>query len=209
MRPWSGPAGRGSLVSMSLRDKNGTLKAKSQATSSPLFGAASLFFGEWRKQLYPVNVRTGDKVIGTYAADATMIVPSVSAIPNAATDHVHGHCFNNAFFEVAARHNDGSDSAYAYGKTAANGNFNIDVTKNYPTYNLRANDEILLVCALFPYQLQFDVPAEGFGVRREPTLGRRVLREGGAQRGARHTTDTDQQEHAIPARVPPRRSSGV
>lgn len=141
-----GVAGRGSLVHMTLRDHNGVLKAKSQATASPLFGTTVLYFGEWRKQSYPVNVRAGDRITGTYAPDGTMIVPRVTTTPNAGTDEISGHCFNNALFEVNARHNDGSDSAYYDGTTGATGNFNIDITTNNATYDLLANDEILLQC---------------------------------------------------------------
>jgi hypothetical protein len=95
-------------------------------------------------------------------------------------------------------------SAYCSGIEALREPCEFGHRSSSPVHNER--DEILLAGVLFPYQLQFDVPAVGFGVRREPTLGRRVLREGRAQRGARHTTDTDQQEHSIPARVPSRRS---
>ncbi len=141
-----GTAARGSLVHMSLRNKNGNLKAKSQASAAPLFGSSVVFFGEWRKQSYPVNVRAGDRVVGTYASDGTMIVPSVTATPNAGTDRISGHCFNNAAFEVSARHNDNSDSAYFDGTTGATGTFNIDITTNNPAYDLLSNDEILLEC---------------------------------------------------------------
>jgi hypothetical protein len=141
-----GTAPRGSVVNMALQNKNGQLKAKTQASASAFFGLTVLFFGEFRKQAYPVNVRAGDKIVGTYAADGSMTVPSVSTGKNAGTDRVSGHCFNNAFFEVSAHHQDGSDSAYYDGKTGANGNFNVDITANNATYDLLTDDVILLAC---------------------------------------------------------------
>jgi hypothetical protein len=141
-----GSAARGAVVTMTLRKNDGTLKAKTQVSASALFGSTVIFFGEWRKNAYPVNVRAGDKFVGTYASDATMTVPPVTATGNAGADTISGHCFNNAYFEVSARHNDGSDSAYYDGTTGANGSFNIDITTNNPAYDLLANDEILLQC---------------------------------------------------------------
>jgi hypothetical protein len=144
-----GTAGRGSLVGMSLRDRHGTLKAKTQVSASAFafFGSQVLFFGEWRKQAYPVNIRAGDRIVGTYASDATMTVPDVVTTPHAGTDRISGHCFNNAYFAVEAIHNDSSgDSASYDGTTGANGFFNIDITTNAPAYDLKSDDLIFLEC---------------------------------------------------------------
>lgn len=141
-----GTAARGSVVGMSLRDGNGNLKAKTQSSAAALFGSEIIYFGEWRKQSYAVNVRAGDRIAGTFASDATITVPRVETIPNAGTDRIRGHCFNNAFFEVSARHADGSDSSYYDGTTGANGTFNIDITTNNAAYDLLSDDEILLQC---------------------------------------------------------------
>jgi hypothetical protein len=141
-----GTATRGSVVTMTLKDKNGQQRAKAQASAAPLFGSTIIFYGEWRKDAYPVNVRAGNSVTGSFATDAQMKIPAFSTTPNPATDRISGHCFNNAWFEVSARHNDGSDSAYYDGTTNASGSFNVDITTGNPTYNLRPNDQINLTC---------------------------------------------------------------
>jgi hypothetical protein len=141
-----GVAARGTLVNMTLRDKTGKLKSKAQATASSLFGTSVIFFGDWRDQGYPVNVRVGDKIGGSFAPDGQMTVPNLTTNPMPGTDRISGHCFNSAYFEVSARHSDGSDSAYFDGKTGANGNFNIDITADYPTYDLKTDDVVALVC---------------------------------------------------------------
>jgi len=141
-----GTAARGTLVTMTLRNKAGKLKSTAQASASSLFGVETIFFGDWRDHGYPVNLRVGDKIAGNYAPDGQLTVPNLTTNPNAGTDRISGHCFNNAYFEVSARHTDGSDSAYHDGKTSANGNFNVDITSGNPTYDLKADDEVFLVC---------------------------------------------------------------
>jgi len=90
-----------------------------------------------------VRARAGDRVVGTFAGDATLTIPDITASGVPSTDAVTGHCLPNKPFKLFATHANYSDSAYREGTTDASGNFTRDLTADM---NLVAGDILELTC---------------------------------------------------------------
>jgi hypothetical protein len=89
-----------------------------------------------------VDVRSGNKLGGSFATDANITIPSISVAGDASSEQVNGLCMPNAPYSVYVRRGDFSASETHYGTTNGTGT----LTSLFMAFNLMLTDKILLTC---------------------------------------------------------------
>ncbi len=90
----------------------------------------------------PVSVKSGNKVVGSFATDANVTIPTISVGGDASSEQVTGQCMPNTPYSVYVRRGNFSATETQYGTTNATGN----LTSLFMVFNLMQTDKILLTC---------------------------------------------------------------
>jgi hypothetical protein len=139
-----GFANPGQSVSVRLK-RSGSVKGTAT-------GVADAGLGYWSETLHrsggdPIVPHAGDNVVGTWAADGALTIPTTSVTGNAATDHVTGQCLVDKPVKIRAYHPNFSSTSYAAGMADGTGHFNVDTSDaQNPTYDLQHGDLIEVSC---------------------------------------------------------------
>ena len=141
-----GYAAAGQQVTLKAKTSSGSLLATTTTTAD----GYGNFSGEfWSANGAPVYLVAGMKI--AMSTGGTLTMPSMSVLPDPASDSVSGTCGARQFYEVYAFDSTWTRPqpySYAYGKSDATGHFTRNMANaNYPTFDLQAGDEVQVRCS--------------------------------------------------------------
>jgi hypothetical protein len=128
------------VATLTLKDATDTVIATANVQAGPTGQFGGYFVRSGGRQAFP---RAGDKVVGSFASDATVVMPDIYITGVAGTDVVSGECAPNRSIHVIAEKQDYSNSAGWYGFADGSGLFSHDFTGSI---NLAVGDRVRVEC---------------------------------------------------------------
>ena len=124
-------------ATIKLRRANGVLRATANLSWSASVFLSEGSFANASGDL--VDVSAGNKVVGSFATDATFTVPAIAVAGDASTDQVTGHCMNNVPYRLVVI-KPGIGSNIAHGTTNGSGNVSATIS------GLELSSKLTLTC---------------------------------------------------------------